>query len=134
MYHWQNLLGLNLKFCLASNNLQNNINKIILRIAHSIQTTFYLKQNNLNHNSQYEKQIYLKNNSWNPPPAPPHIEDKFSSFEKSPREKHTILVNKNKQGGLLNLTPLRNHGHKQLHPTSSTRVSPNKRLPTVNAK
>jgi hypothetical protein len=92
----RNLLGLNLKFCLASKNLHNNINKTVLRMARSIRTTFFLKQHNLDNNNNYEKQIYIKNTNWHPPPAPLHIENKISSFEKLLREKHTTLENRTK--------------------------------------
>ncbi len=59
----KNLLGLNLKFCLGSNNPQNNINKTVLRKARSIRTNYYLKQHNLDSNKDYEKQIYVRNTS-----------------------------------------------------------------------
>jgi hypothetical protein len=75
-------------------------------MARTIRISYYLKENNLGHKSQYEKQIYIKNNTWHPPPAPLHIEDRISSFEKLLKEKHNILVNKHKQRNLLNLTPL----------------------------
>jgi hypothetical protein len=66
----KHLLGLNLKFCLASNTLQNNINKTVLRLARFIRTNFYLKEHNLDGNSDYKRQIYIKDTSWHPPPAP----------------------------------------------------------------
>jgi hypothetical protein len=75
-------------------------------MARTIRISYYLKENNLGHKSQYEKQIYIKNISWHPPPAPIHIEDRISSFEKLLKERHNTLVNKHKQRNLLNLTPL----------------------------
>jgi hypothetical protein len=73
------LLGLNLKYCLSNNNLNQNINKILLQMAYSIRTKCYL--NDINHEStDYEKQIYTKNKTWNPPPASNQIEDKLTEF------------------------------------------------------
>jgi hypothetical protein len=120
----KNLLGLNLKFCLASNMLQNNISKTILRLARSIRTNFYLKEHNLDCNSDYEKQIYIKNTNWHPPPAPLHIEDKISDFEKLLKEKHFNLINKYKQHSLLNLTPLQKSVLKQLKANGDIIIKP----------
>jgi hypothetical protein len=64
------LLGLNLKFCLASNTITNDINKTVLKMARSIRTKHYLKENGLNDNKDYEKQIYITHLNWQPPPAP----------------------------------------------------------------
>jgi hypothetical protein len=48
-------------------------------MAYSIRTKFYL--NDINHEStDYEKQIYTKNKTWNPPPASNQIEDKLTEF------------------------------------------------------
>jgi len=38
------LLGLNLKFCLASKNIPDDINKTMIQLAHTIRTRFYLIQ------------------------------------------------------------------------------------------
>ncbi len=104
--------------------LQNNISKTILRLARSIRTNFYLKEHNLDCNSDYEKQIYIKNTNWHPPPAPLHIEDKISDFEKLLKEKHFNLINKYKQHSLLNLTPLQKSVLKQLKANGDIIIKP----------
>ena len=80
------LLGLNLKFCISSNQIKNNINKTVLQMARSIRTRYYLKELNIDNSADYEKQIYLKDKGWHPPPAPLHIEDKLTMFEKTLKE------------------------------------------------
>jgi len=52
-------------------------------MARNIRTKTYLKENNLLNNSEYLKQIYKKNLSWNPPPASSIIEEKITEFEKA---------------------------------------------------
>jgi len=55
-------------------------------MARSIRTRYYLKELNIDNSADYEKQIYLKNKGWHPPPAPLHIEDKLTMFEKTLKE------------------------------------------------
>jgi hypothetical protein len=55
----------------------------MLRMARSIRTNYYLTSNNINNNTTYEKQIYKKNLTWHPPPAPLIVEDKITEFEKA---------------------------------------------------
>jgi hypothetical protein len=86
------LLGLNLKFCVASNFLPNTINKTIRNLAYSICTKEALKEANIDQNSTYIKQIYLKNPLWNPPPASIEIEDKITEFEKAIKKAHNNLI------------------------------------------
>jgi hypothetical protein len=52
-------------------------------MARTIRTKCYLKETNLHSNSDYDKQIYKKNLTWHPPPAPLQIEDKITEFEKA---------------------------------------------------
>jgi hypothetical protein len=47
-------------------------------------------------------------------PAPLHVEDKISSFEKILKEQHKALLSKNKKRSLLNLTPLQKSVLQQL--------------------
>jgi len=85
------LLGLNLKFCLASNKLPNNIQHTMTNLAHSIRNNQYLKTNPSNNNTEYIKQIYIKNKKWKPPPASNLIEEQLTVFEKaikSQQQKH----------------------------------------------
>jgi hypothetical protein len=84
----KNLLGLNLKFCLSTKSLTNDINQTMLRMVCSIRTHHFLQTNGLNTTSKYEKQIYIKNTNWHPPPAPSIIVDKMTEFEKALKNKH----------------------------------------------
>jgi hypothetical protein len=79
----KSLLGLNLKYCLSSNTLPNDINSTMLKLARSIRTKYYLAKITTGNSLEYEKQIYKKNLNWNPPPAPLIIEDEITEFEKA---------------------------------------------------
>jgi len=81
------LLGLNLKFCLAPKILQNNVKKTVIQMARSIKTHYYLKENASHNESNYIKQIYVKNKNWNPPQAPIIIEDQLVNFKKRLNDK-----------------------------------------------
>jgi hypothetical protein len=59
-----------------------------LRMVCSIRTHHFLQTNGLNTTSKYEKQIYIKNTNWHPPPAPSIIVDKMTEFEKALKNKH----------------------------------------------
>jgi len=100
------LLGLNLKFCVASNFLPNTINKTIRNLAYSIRTKEALKEANIHQNSTYIKQIYLKNPLWNPPPASIEIEDKITEFEKAIKKAHNNLILRHEKSTLRNLTKM----------------------------
>jgi hypothetical protein len=98
------LLGLNLKFCLAPKKLQNTIPNTIRRMAYNIRTMYHLKECGATNNEDYIKQIYIKNKTWNPPPAPTQIEDKLTEFEKSLHSEHHSRVTKTSKINLNNLT------------------------------
>jgi hypothetical protein len=100
------LLGLNLKFCISSNKITNDINKTVLLMAKTIRTKHFLSENGIIDNNSYEKQIYIKNPTWNPPPAPLPIENKITEFEKYLKSYHQHLTQKFKRNKLSNLTPL----------------------------
>jgi len=108
------LLGLNLKYCLSTNHLNNNINKTVIRMANSIRTKIYL--NSVGHptDQDYEKQIYVKNKSWHPPPASFLIKNKITDFEKELKKEHTKLLNKYRKINLSNLTPIQANALKLL--------------------
>jgi len=74
------LLGLNLKYCISGNKLNQNINKTLLQMAYSIRTKCHLYDIGYNGSADYEKQIYTKNKTWNPPPASITIENKLTEF------------------------------------------------------
>jgi hypothetical protein len=100
------LLGLNLKFCLASKTIPDDINKTMIQLARSIRTWHFLLQHVTLNNTIYEKQIYKKNLTWNPPPAPTLIEDKLVELEKALRNSQQKLESKNASRQLTNITPL----------------------------
>jgi hypothetical protein len=60
-------------------------------MAHSIRINSYLKQQSLNENEEYYKQIYICNSNWHPPPAPNLIEDRITAFEKLLKAKQQEL-------------------------------------------
>ncbi len=99
------LLGLNLKFCFATSHVQSGINQTVLRMARSIRTMYFLKQNGIGGNDSYDKQIYIQNKQWHPPPAPLNIEEKITEFEKILKAKQLQLIKKHKNLNLTNLTP-----------------------------
>jgi hypothetical protein len=98
------LLGLNLKFCLAANKLPDKIKQTTLKLAYSIRTKYFLLNNNYQGNTEYIKQIYKKNTKWNPPPAPLTVEDKITDLEKSLKTAQQNLVRKYARGSLSNPT------------------------------
>jgi hypothetical protein len=100
------LLGLNLKFCIATNPLKNNIAGTVRRMARSIRTTFYLKSIGHPTDREYAKQIYVNIKNWNPPPAPLIVEEKLTEFEKELKNRHQQLLLKYRHRNLRNLTPL----------------------------
>jgi len=98
------LLGLNVKFCIANNLLPNTINKTMRNLAYSIRTKEALKKSNTDQNSTYIKQIYLKKALWNQPSASIDIEDKITEFEKALKKAHNKLILHYNKSTLRNLT------------------------------
>ncbi|MFN9982928.1 MAG: hypothetical protein ACK53Y_23570, partial [bacterium] len=78
----------------------------MLRLARSIRTQYYLKENGTANDSTYEKQIYVRNANWHPPPAPWTIEEKLTDFEKALKQKHQNLLYKHQKTNITNLTPI----------------------------
>lgn len=60
------LLGLNLKFCVAPKYIPNNINKTVRPMAYSIRTAYFLKKNGATQDADYIKQIHLKKQTMEP--------------------------------------------------------------------
>jgi hypothetical protein len=73
-------------------------------MAYAIRTTFQLQHLTQPDDSTYIKQIYIKNKIWNPEPAPLHIEDKITSFEKILKTEQNNLIHKLNGRNLRNLT------------------------------
>jgi len=57
------LLGLNLKFCLSSKSPHNKVSKTMISMARSIRIQHYLQQCNILPDSEYIKQLYIKNHN-----------------------------------------------------------------------
>jgi wyosine [tRNA(Phe)-imidazoG37] synthetase (radical SAM superfamily) len=74
------------------------------RLAYSIRTREFLKTSNTLQDSNYIKQIYLKNRNWNPPPASMSIEAKITDFEKKLKSAHRELIKRHNKSTLCNLT------------------------------
>ncbi len=91
------LLGLNLKYCLATYNMHFNTNLTIQKMAYTIRTKYYLKELGIPDGQDYEKQIYMKNKYWNPPPAPLTFKNKITEFEKEIKHKQQLLATKNQK-------------------------------------
>jgi hypothetical protein len=61
-------------------------------------------ESNYQGEAEYIKQIYKKNPKWNPPPAPPLIEEKITTFEKLLKTEPKKLNHKYSTRSLSNLT------------------------------
>jgi hypothetical protein len=118
------LLGLNLKFCLSGSHTFNNINNTMLRMARSIRTHFYLKQQNSNSEENYDKQIFVKLKNWHPPPAPLEVENQITVFEKLLKDRQQKLVARNQKINLNNLTPIQQKILKDLKANKNIIIKP----------
>jgi hypothetical protein len=98
------LLGLNLNFCLASNKIPNSIPNTKRNMAYNIRTAYYLKNQGTHNNTEYIKQIYVKNRNWNPPPAPIDIKNKITEFERALQEAYSAQISKLNKVNLKNLS------------------------------
>jgi hypothetical protein len=79
-------------------------------MAYSIRTKLLIDYIGNSMNQEYEKQIYIKNKSWNPPPAPLFIENKISEFEKELKKSRATLLKKFNRINLSNLNPIQAKG------------------------
>ncbi len=75
-------------------------------MAYAIRTKFHLKELGCLTDQIYEKQIYIKNKLWNPPPASLLIETKLIDFKKELKSKHAERLPKYKKINASNLTPI----------------------------
>jgi hypothetical protein len=118
------LLGLNLKFCLATKHIPDDINKTMIQLARNIRTKFYLKQQGASDNTSYDKQIYKKNLTWNPPPAPTLIEDKLVELEKALKTLHQKLKTKKAKRLSTNINPLQRNALEALQRNKNIIIKP----------
>jgi hypothetical protein len=100
----QQLLGLNLKYCIAPNTIPDNINHTVRCMAYSIHTSHFLKSTGSNQDSELFKQIYLKNRNWNPLPASTEKEEYITCFETKLKEAHLTLTKRTQKRNLRNLS------------------------------
>jgi len=78
----KDLLGLGLKFCLATPNANPNIKQCLHQMAYKIRIKECLKQNDNDNTTPYIPQIYIEVQGWNPPPATLKIENRLTDYEK----------------------------------------------------
>jgi hypothetical protein len=96
----------------------------MLKLAYSVRTQHYLNSANSEKDSCYIPQIYLKNRSWNPPPASTTIEHNLTLFEKSLKKHCNILSKKYQNTNLSNLTPLQSNALRKLRDDEMIIVKP----------
>jgi len=118
------ILGLNLSFCLTPRTFHENIRQTMLKLAYSIRTKHYLKTTDNARDSNYIPQIYLKNKSWNPPPASTVIEHQLTVFEKALRKQCDTLTKKYHNYNLSNLTPIQSNALKKLRSNDAIIIKP----------
>jgi hypothetical protein len=73
-------------------------------MAYNIRIMYHLKECGVIDNTDYIKQIYIKNKTWIPPPAPMLIDDKITEFEKTLHVEHQTQVTKTSRLNLKYLT------------------------------
>jgi hypothetical protein len=93
-------------------------------MARSIRTKIYLKEANMLNNSDYNKQIYKKNLTWHPPPAPIQIEDKITEFEKALKKLQESNYKRHKHCQISNLNPLQLSALRQLRQNKNVTIKP----------
>jgi len=118
------VLGLNLKYCLSSSQLKNNINTTVQKMAYAIRTTFHLQNASLTKDSDYIKQIYVRNRNWNPDPAPIHIENNITTFEKNLKQRQNEQTYKLQNRDLRNLTHTQSAALRQLKQDENLTIKP----------
>jgi hypothetical protein len=116
------LLGLGLKYCVATPKPTPNIKQCLLKLAYKIRTKQHLLQNKDNTSETYIPQIYVKLKGWNPPPALLDIENRITDFEKNLQ--NAIKSNKNSKYNSTNLTPSQHHTLQQLKTNKELIIMP----------
>jgi hypothetical protein len=103
--------------------LHKNINQTILQLAYSIRTRHNLKSTSAGEDA-YIPQIYVKNKTWNPPPASVKIENQLTLFEKALKKELTIQSSKLNGTNLSNLTQLQLAALKKLRKNKNIIIKP----------
>jgi hypothetical protein len=94
--------------------MNHGICNTVQKLAHSIRTSYYLKDAGISNHQDYHKQIYARNSLWDPPPASLLIEDKITEFNQELQAKHNSLQAQFKNRNLSNLTYLQANALKPL--------------------
>jgi len=118
------LLGLNLRYCLASSQLHNNIRSTVQKMAYTIRTKYHLQRLGQATDSTYIKQIYIKNKHWNPEPAPTLVKDTITIFDKSLHKMQDALNTKQQKMNLRNLTTLQSQTLRTLKKSTHLTIKP----------
>jgi hypothetical protein len=66
-------------------------------MAYSIRNAYYLKSLNSENDTEYIKQICVKNKNWSPTPAPVAVEESMTEFEKALKTAQNQLIRKTKK-------------------------------------
>jgi hypothetical protein len=93
-------------------------------MAYAIRTTFHLQNSNLTKDSDYIKQIYVRNRNWNPDPAPIHIENNITTFEKNLKQRQNEQTYKLQNRNLRNLTHTQSMALRQLKQDENLTIKP----------
>jgi len=93
-------------------------------MAYAIRTTFHLQNSNLTKDSDYIKQIYVRNRNWNPDPAPIHIENNITTFEKNLKQRQNEQTYKLQNRNLRNLTHTQSAALRQLKQDENLTIKP----------
>lgn len=93
-------------------------------MARSIRTKYFLKEHGMDNSNNYEKQIYIKNKNWHPPPAHIQIENAITNFEKMLKSKQQIAISQAKKQTMTNLNPLQKTVLKQLRENKNIIIKP----------
>jgi len=97
-----NLLGLGLKYCIATPKPNPDIKQCLRKMAYKIRTKHYLLEKNTNISDNYIPQLYIKLTNWNPPPTTEDTENRLTLFEKLLTT--TTTINRSNRSPFTNLT------------------------------
>jgi hypothetical protein len=93
-------------------------------MAYAIRTKFHLQKINTTTDTEYIKQIYIKNKNWNPDPAPLQIEDNITNFEKTLKENHNNLSQCLQNRNLRNLSYTQSNTLRELKQDKHLTIKP----------
>jgi len=93
-------------------------------MAYVIRTKFHLQKINTTTDTEYIKQIYIKNKNWNPDPAPLQIEDNITNLEKTLKENHNNLSQRLQNRNLRNLTYTKSNTLRELKQDKHLTIKP----------